>query len=130
MPLKIPGKLPAFEVLLRENVFVMDETRALQQDIRPLKIVILNLMPLKITTEIHLLRLLGNTPLQIEVHFMHTQSYASRNTPEEHLDNFYITFDNIKNENYDGMIITGAPVEKLEFEDKNRGKAVQLRAEL
>jgi len=117
MPLKIPGRLPAFEVLSRENVFVMDESRALQQDIRPLKIVILNLMPLKITTEIHLLRLLGNTPLQVEVHFMHTQSYASKNTPEEHLDNFYITFEDIKKENYDGMIITGAPVEKLDFEE-------------
>ncbi len=125
MPLKIPGKLPAFEVLSRENVFVMDETRAMHQDIRPLKIVILNLMPLKITTEIHLLRLLGNTPLQIEVHFMHTRSYASKNTPEEHLDNFYITFEDIKNENYDGMIITGAPVEKLDFEEVLYWKELQ-----
>jgi len=117
MPLKIPGKLPAFEVLLKENVFVMDETRALKQDIRPLKIVILNLMPLKIATEIHLLRLLGNTPLQVEVHFLQTTSYSSKNTPEEHLDNFYKTFEEVKQGNYDGLIITGAPVEKLNFEE-------------
>lgn len=125
MPLKIPGKLPAFEVLSRENVFVMDETKAMHQDIRPLKIVILNLMPLKIATEIHLLRLLGNTPLQVEVHFMQTQTYASKNTPEEHLDNFYITFEDIKKENYDGMIITGAPVEMLDFEEVIYWKELQ-----
>lgn len=117
MPIKIPDTLPAFGVLQKEHVFVMDENKAVHQDIRPLKIVILNLMPLKINTEIHLLRLLANNPLQIEVDLIHTTTYASKNTPEEHLDNFYKSFSDIKNEKYDGMIITGAPVEKLEFEE-------------
>jgi homoserine O-succinyltransferase/O-acetyltransferase len=119
MPIKIPDKLPAFEVLRKENVFVMDEKRAIHQDIRPLRIVILNLMPLKINTEIHLLRLLANTPLQVEVDLLHTQSYASKNTPAEHLRNFYKSFDEIKDQKYDGMIITGAPVEQMEFEKVN-----------
>ncbi|MGK7397457.1 MAG: homoserine O-acetyltransferase MetA [Candidatus Cyclobacteriaceae bacterium M3_2C_046] len=116
MPIKIPDTLPAFNVLKKEHVFVMEEHRAIQQDIRPLRIVILNLMPLKITTEIHLLRLLANTPLQVEVDLLHTESYASKNTPEEHLNNFYKTFDQINQLKYDGMIITGAPVEQLDFE--------------
>jgi homoserine O-succinyltransferase/O-acetyltransferase len=119
MPIKIPDKLPAFDVLSKENVFVMDEKRAIHQDIRPLRIVILNLMPLKINTEIHLLRLLANTPLQVEVGLLHTKSYSSKNTPAEHLANFYKSFDDIKDEKYDGMIITGAPVEQLEFEKVN-----------
>jgi homoserine O-succinyltransferase/O-acetyltransferase len=119
MPIKIPDKLPAFDVLRKENVFVMDEKRAIHQDIRPLRIVILNLMPLKINTEIHLLRLLANTPLQVEVDLLHTQSYASKNTPAEHLRNFYKSFDEIKDQKYDGMIITGAPVEQMEFEKVN-----------
>lgn len=119
MPLKIPDKLPAFDVLSKENVFVMDEKRAIQQDIRPLKIVILNLMPLKINTEVHLLRLLANTPLQVEVDLLHTESYSSKNTPVDHLNNFYKSFQEIRHQKYDGMIITGAPVEQFEFEDVN-----------
>jgi homoserine O-succinyltransferase len=117
MPIKIPDKLPAFEVLKNENVFVMDENRAIHQDIRPLKIVILNLMPLKITTEIHLIRLLANTPLQVEVDLIHTMTHSSKNTPREHLENFYKSFTEIRDQKYDGMIITGAPVEQLEFEE-------------
>ncbi len=122
MPLKIPDKLPAFNVLRKENVFVMDEKRAVQQDIRPLKIVILNLMPLKINTEVHLLRLLANTPLQVEVDLLHTESYSSKNTPADHLNNFYKSFQEIRHQKYDGMIITGAPVEQFEFEDVNYWK--------
>ena len=117
MPIKIPEKLPAFNVLRQENVFVMEEDRAIHQDIRPLKIVILNLMPLKITTEIHLIRLLANTPLQVEIDLLHTQTHLSKNTPAEHLQNFYKSFEEISSNKYDGMIITGAPVEKLEFEE-------------
>ncbi len=117
MPVNIPDKLPAFEVLTQENIFVMPHTQAIHQDIRPLKIGILNLMPLKIETEVHLLRLLGNTPLQVEVDLLHTATYRSRHTPDSHLDTFYTTFDEIKHKKYDGFIITGAPVEQLEFED-------------
>ena len=117
MPIKIPEKLPAFDVLRQEHVFVMEEDRAIHQDIRPLKIVVLNLMPLKITTEIHLIRLLANTPLQVEIDLLHTETHLSKNTPAEHLQTFYKSFDEIKDKNYDGMIITGAPVEKLEFEE-------------
>ena len=117
MPVNIPDKLPAFEVLTQENIFVMPHTKAIHQDIRPLKIGILNLMPLKIETEVHLLRLLGNTPLQVEVDLLHTATYRSRHTPDSHLDTFYTTFDEIKHKKYDGFIITGAPVEQLEFED-------------
>ncbi|MCL2034265.1 MAG: homoserine O-succinyltransferase [Oscillospiraceae bacterium] len=117
MPIKIPGNLPAKQILNKENVFIMDEARAMSQDIRPLKIVILNLMPKKIETETQLLRVLGNTPLQIEVELLQTASYTSKNTSQEHLLNFYETFDQIKDNRYDGMIITGAPVELLEFED-------------
>lgn len=116
MPIKIPDKLPATRVLNQENIFVITEKRALKQDIRPLKIVILNLMPTKITTETQLLRLLGNTPLQIEPDFLHMSSHKSKNTAKEHLVAFYQTFDEIKNNRYDGMIITGAPVETLDFE--------------
>ncbi len=117
MPVKIPDKLPATEILTNENVFVMTETRAVHQDIRPLKILILNLMPLKINTEVHLLRLLANSPLQVEVDFMQPVTHTSRNTPREHLKVFYKTFNGVKHKKYDGMIITGAPVETMEFED-------------
>ncbi|NLT97465.1 MAG: homoserine O-succinyltransferase, partial [Christensenellaceae bacterium] len=116
MPIKIPETLPAYEVLSQENIFVMTEERAIHQDIRPLKIVILNIMPDKITTETQLLRLLGNTPLQVEVTFLKTATYASKNTSREHLDAFYQTFDEIKRHKYDGLIITGAPVETMDFE--------------
>jgi homoserine O-succinyltransferase len=117
MPIKIPEHLPAKEILGRENIFVMGEERAFHQDIRPLKIVILNLMPLKETTEIQLLRLLGNSPLQVEVVLLRIESHLSKNTAQEHLDAFYKRFNDIKDHNYDGMIITGAPVEHLDFED-------------
>lgn len=117
MPIKIPDGLPAQSVLEDEHIFVMTEFRALHQDIRPLKIGILNLMPTKITTETQILRSLSNTPLQIEVDFIQTQTHQGKNTPQEHLIAFYKTFDDIKTLNYDGFIITGAPVEHLEFED-------------
>jgi len=117
MPIKIPNDLPAAEILNSENIFVMGEERATKQDIRPLKILILNLMPTKIITETQLLRLLGNTPLQVEVDFLHTKTHVSRNTSEEHLITFYKIFDEIKDERYDGLVITGAPVEQLEFEE-------------
>jgi homoserine O-succinyltransferase len=117
MPIKIPDNLPAKEILSSENIFVMDEKTAYHQDIRPLKIIILNLMPTKIVTETQLLRLLGNTSLQIEIILLHPKTYTSKNTPEEHLISFYNTFDEIKDKKYDGMIITGAPVEQLAFEE-------------
>lgn len=117
MPINIPNELPAAKVLTDENIFVMTETRALTQDIRPLEILILNLMPTKIDTETQLSRLLGNTPLQINLELMHTSTHQSKNTSEEHLLTFYKTFDQIKDNYYDGFIITGAPVEKMEFED-------------
>jgi homoserine O-succinyltransferase/O-acetyltransferase len=116
MPIKIPNQLPAKQILKDENIFVMDEERAIHQDIRPLKVAILNLMPTKITTETQLLRLLGNTPLQVEITLVRTSSYQSKNTPEEHLLTFYQTFDQIKHHKYDALIITGAPVEHLPFE--------------
>lgn len=115
MPIKIPDNLPAAEVLSQENIFVMGEGRAFHQDIRPLRIVVLNIMPTKITTETQLLRLIGNTPLQVEPILLHTKTYSSKNTPEEHLNSFYKTFDEIKGEKFDGMIITGAPVEQMDF---------------
>lgn len=115
MPLNIPVTLPAVDELLKENIFVMDSDRASSQEIRPLKILILNLMPVKVTTETDLIRLLSNSPLQIEIDFMHMESHTSKNTPIEHLMTFYKTFDEIEQSNYDGMIITGAPVEQLEF---------------
>lgn len=117
MPLKLPDNLPAIELLQKENIFVMDEHRAHGQDIRPLKIVILNLMPLKISTETDLLRLLSNTPLQMEITFMKLKSHTPKNTPIEHMLMFYKDFDEIRNERYDGMIITGAPVEQMNFEE-------------
>ena len=117
MPLRLPDKLPAIDILKRENIFVMDDTRAHTQDIRPLRIVILNLMPLKVTTETDLVRLLSNTPLQLEISFMKLQSHTPKNTPIEHMMMFYRSFESMKNEKFDGMIITGAPVEQLEFEE-------------
>lgn len=117
MPIKIPNQLPATPILESENIFVMTETRALHQDIRPLRLLILNLMPTKIITETQLLRKLSNSPLQVEIEFLHTISYESKNVDPEHLTSFYTSFDKVKHLHYDGMIITGAPVENLEFED-------------
>jgi homoserine O-succinyltransferase len=117
MPITIPDQLPAKEVLLSENIFVMDENRAIHQDIRPLRIAILNLMPTKIATETQLLRLLGNTAIQVEPVLVRMSSHDSKNTPEEHLLAFYKTFKEIRNEKFDGLIITGAPVEHLPFEE-------------
>lgn len=117
MPIKIPDTLPAKKVLEGENIFVMDENRAIHQDIRPLKIAILNLMPKKIETETQLLRLLSNTPLQVDIELVQMSSHQSKNTSKEHLLQFYKTFDEVKNQKFDGLIITGAPVELLEFED-------------
>lgn len=116
MPIKIPNKLPATKVLREENIFVMTENRALKQDIRPLKILLLNLMPTKIDTETQFSRLLGNTPLQVELTLLHTKTHKSKNTSEDHLISFYKTFDEIKDQNFDGLVVTGAPVELLEFE--------------
>jgi homoserine O-succinyltransferase len=117
MPLNIPDKLPAVEILESENIFLMKETRAIHQDIRPLKVVILNLMPLKIATETHILRLLSNSPLQVEIVLLHVEGHVSKNTPIEHLESFYKYFSQIEKEKFDGMIITGAPIEHLEFEN-------------
>ena len=117
MPIKIPNRLPATKTLTDENIFVITETRALTQDIRPLKILMLNLMPKKIVTETQMARLLGNSPLQVELELIHTRTHHSRNTPEDHMLMFYKTFDDIKDKKYDGMIITGAPVEHLPFEE-------------
>ena len=117
MPLRLPDRLPAIDLLKQENIFVMDDTRAHSQDIRPLRIAILNLMPLKITTETDLIRLLSNTPLQLDVSFMKLKSHTPKNTPIEHMMMFYRDFAEMRQEKYDGMIITGAPVEQLEFED-------------
>lgn len=117
MPIKIPGSLPAKKILNSENIFVMTEKRAITQDIRPLKIALVNLMPTKITTETQLLRLLGNSPLQVEFDFINTATHNSKNTPSAHLSSFYKDFEMIKEQKYDGMIITGAPVEKMEFEE-------------
>ena len=117
MPIKIPEHLPANSILRGENIFCMTEHRAMTQDIRPLKIAILNIMPTKIITETQLARVLGNTPLQVEIDFVHTASYHSKNTSENHINEFYTDFNSIKNNKYDGLIITGAPVEHLEFDD-------------
>ena len=117
MPIKIPNDLPATQTLLNENIFAITETRAITQDIRPLRILVLNLMPTKITTETQLARLLGNTPLQVEMELIHTKTHESKNTPQDHMIAFYKTFDDIKTENYDGMVITGAPVEQMPFEE-------------
>ena len=119
MPLNLPDRLPAIELLKKENIFVIDSSRASSQDIRPLRIVILNLMPLKITTETHLVRLLANTPLQVEVSFMKVKGHTSKNTPVEHMKAFYRDFELMKEEKFDGMIITGAPVEHLDYEEVN-----------
>jgi len=116
MPLNISDNLPAVKILEKENIFVMKETRAVHQDIRPLQILIFNLMPVKITTETQILRLLSNTPLQVEITLIYTKMHLSKNTPREHLDSFYKTFDDISIHKYDGLIITGAPIEHLEFE--------------
>lgn len=116
MPLNLPDKLPAIEALKEENIFVMDSRRASEQDIRPLKIAILNLMPVKITTENDLIRLLSNTPLQVEIDFVMIKGHVSKNTSSEHLDAFYKTFDQIKEQKYDGLIITGAPLEQMDYE--------------
>lgn len=117
MPIKIPDGLPAQSILEKEHIFVMTDNRALHQDIRPLKIGILNLMPTKIVTETQILRCLSNTPLQIEVEFIQTATHQGKNTPQEHLIAFYKTFDEIKDLNFDGFIITGAPVEQMEYEE-------------
>ena len=117
MPIKIPNDLPATATLQSENIFVMTETRAVTQDIRPLEILILNLMPTKIDTETQFARLLGNTPLQVHLEFMHTKSHIAKHVSAEHLFTFYKTFDEIKNRRYDGMVITGAPVEQMPFEE-------------
>ena len=117
MPIKVQNNLPAKRILEEENIFMMDENRAITQDIRPLKIAILNLMPLKEATEVQLLRSLSNTPLQVDVTFLTTASYIGKNTPTSHLDKFYLTFEDVKNQKFDGLIITGAPVEQMEYEE-------------
>ena len=117
MPIKIPNNLPAAEILLRENIFVMTETRAITQDIRPLRLLLLNLMPKKIETETQLTRLLGNTPLQLELDLLRVEAHKSLNTSQEHLLSFYRTFSEVRDTYYDGMIITGAPVEQIPFEE-------------
>jgi homoserine O-succinyltransferase/O-acetyltransferase len=119
MPIKIPDHLPASEILNKENIFVMGENRAFHQDIRPLRIALLNIMPTKIATETQILRLLGNSPLQVEIVLLHPGSHQSKNTSEEHLSTFYTTFDAVKDQKFDGIIITGAPVELLKFEEVN-----------
>lgn len=119
MPLRLPDKLPAIKLLEDENIFVIDDTRGHAQDIRPLRMAILNLMPIKITTETDLVRLLSNTPLQIDVTFMKLKSHTSKNTPIEHMKQFYIPFDNLRSKKFDGLIVTGAPVEGMKFEDVN-----------
>lgn len=119
MPIKISDDLPAVDILHSENIFVMPENRAFHQDIRPLKIAILNLMPIKVSTETQILRLIGNSPLQVDVVLLHPKSHVSKNTPQAHLIKFYNTFDDIKDEKFDGLIITGAPIEHLDFEEVN-----------
>lgn len=116
MPINVPSKLPAVNELKKENIFIMEESQALKQDIRPLRIALLNLMPLKEVTETDLLRALANTPLQVELDLFHMDKHVSKNTPREHMEVFYKTFDQIRHQRYDGLIITGAPVEHLEFE--------------
>ena len=117
MPIQIPNDLPAASTLLQENIFVMNQNRAMSQRIRPLEIVVLNLMPTKIATETQLSRLLGNTPLQVHLELMHTSSHTSKNTSQEHLLTFYKSFDELKHRKFDGMVITGAPVENMAFEE-------------
>ena len=122
MPINIPDKLPAIELLKKENIFAIGISRASKQDIRPIRLALLNLMPLKITTETDLVRVLSNSPLQVELDLIGLKSHTSKNTPIEHIREFYIDFDQIKNQKYDGLIITGAPVEQLEFEEVNYWK--------
>lgn len=117
MPVNIPHKLPAIKALEKENIFVMDDTRALHQDIRPLRVAVLNLMPVKVTTETDLIRLLSNTPLQLELDLVKIMAHTPKNTPVEHMQAFYTDFNKIKHKKYDGLIVTGAPVEQLEFQD-------------
>ena len=117
MPIRIPNNLPATTVLQQENIFVMTQDRATTQDIRPLEIVVLNLMPPQVVPETQLTRLLGNTPLQVHLELMHTSTHRSKNVSEDHLLSFYKTFDELKDRNFDGMVITGAPVEQMNFED-------------
>jgi len=117
MPVNVPNNLPAVQILRKENIFVMEHSQAIHQDIRPLRIAIVNIMPLKIVTETQLLRQLSNTPLQIEVDFLHMAEHESKHTPQEHLNFFYKTFDQVAHKKYDGLIITGAPVEMMEFEE-------------
>lgn len=124
MPLNLPDNLPAIDLLKEENIFIINTSKAESQDIRPLRVLILNLMPLKIETETDLIRLLSNSALQIEVSFLRIKEHESRNTPAEHLDAFYHTFDEIDNQRFDGMIITGAPVEKLPFEEVSYWKPI------
>lgn len=117
MPLNLKKNLPAIEILKKEHIFVMDSLRASTQDIRPLRMIVLNLMPLKITTETDLVRLLSNSPLQLEVTFMTMKTHKPKNTSEAHMKEFYVDFDKLKHDYYDGMIVTGAPVEQMAFED-------------
>ncbi|MBR5137644.1 MAG: homoserine O-succinyltransferase [Clostridia bacterium] len=117
MPIKIPNELPAAKVLTDENIFIMTETRAIQQDMRPLQILVLNLMPTKVATETQLARMLSNTPLQVELELMQTATHKAKNTSEEHMLKFYTTFDKVKDRFFDGMVITGAPVEQMDFEE-------------
>ncbi|MBH1940137.1 homoserine O-succinyltransferase [Mobilitalea sibirica] len=119
MPIKVHSELPAKRILEDENIFIMDDTRAMHQDIRPLQIAILNLMPIKEDTEVQLLRSLSNTPLQVDVTFLTTGTYVGKHTPTSHLDQFYLTFEDVKKRKFDGLIITGAPVEQMEFEEVN-----------
>ena len=126
MPIKIQSDLPVKEILERENIFVMDEKRAIHQDIRPIQILILNLMPLKEDTELQLLRSLSNTPLQVDVTFMTVESHESKNTSLSHLNKFYQTFLELKDMKFDGMIITGAPVEQMEFEEVDYWKELEM----
>jgi len=124
MPINIPDKLPAIELLKKENIFAIGISRASKQDIRPIRLALLNLMPLKITTETDLVRVLSNSPLQVELDLISFKSHISKNTPIEHIREFYIDFEQIKNQKYDGLIITGAPVEQLEFEEVNYWKDI------
>ncbi len=124
MPIKVQGDLPAKEILEKENIFVMDENRAMHQDIRPIQILIVNLMPLKEETELQLLRSLSNTPLQIDVTFLTMNSHESKNTSTSHLNKFYLHFKDVKENKYDGMIVTGAPVENMEFEEVDYWKEI------
>ena len=125
MPINIPSDLPARSSLENENIFVMTDTRANSQDIRPLRIALVNLMPTKIATELQLLRVLGNTPLQVDITLLRTRDHVSKNTPHEHLERFYRTFDEVRSEKFDGMVITGAPVERIDFEEVDYWRELQ-----